>query len=106
LIVLLVSLLIVSFVGVSMFNASADQKEISQKQADNAVRPGEDPNSGPGGIRKAGADTGAFIGEMFSILLVVALPPVQLGAVTIPTLIGYGISVLRRRQKVEPSRNE
>ncbi len=98
LIVLFVCVLIVSFVGVSLFDASATQQEIARKQADNAILPGEDPNHGPAGMRKANADAGVFIGGFFTILLAVTLPPLQLAAVTIPTVIGYGLSVLLRRE--------
>jgi len=99
LIVLLVCVLIVSFVGVSLFDASATQQENARKQADNAILPGEDPNHGPAGMRKANADAGVVVGGFFSILLVVALPPIQLAALTIPTVIGYGLSVLFRRKE-------
>jgi hypothetical protein len=106
LIVLLVSLLIVSFVGVSMFDASATEQEVLQKEADNTVLPGEDPHRGPAGMRKANADMGVAAGGLFSILLAVILPPVQLATVTIPTVIGNGIAVLRRRRDIESSRSK
>jgi hypothetical protein len=51
-------------------------------------------------MRKANADAGVVVGGFFSILLVVVLPPIQLAALTIPTVIGYGLSVLFRRKEV------
>ena len=99
LVVLLISLIIVALVGVMMFDSSATQQEIARKEAENAVLPGEDPSHGPAGMRKAGADAGVAIGGFFSILLAVILPPIQLAAVTIPTVIGYVISMLLRRKE-------
>ena len=99
LVVILIALLITAFVGVSLFDTSTTQQQIAEQQARDIVLPGEDANSGPGGMRKAGADSGVAIGGAFSILLVVVLPPVQFAAVVIPAVIGYGISVwLRQRQ--------
>jgi hypothetical protein len=96
--VLLVALLVAAVVGVSLFDASATQQETARQQAANAVLPGESPDSGPGGMRKAGADAVVFVGGAFSILLVLVLPPVQLAAVAIPAGIGYGISLWLRRR--------
>src|SRR5262249_48553069 len=88
LVTLLIALLIVAPVGLFVYNAAAIQQEV-------AVQPGEDPDSGPGAVRRGNA-------ELFSILLAVKLPPVQLAAVFFPTLIAYGVSALRRRpQKAE-----
>ncbi len=96
---LLVALLIAAPVGLSLLNASATQQEIAEQQARDAVQPGEDPQHGPAGMRKAGADAGAAVGGAFSILLAVALPPVQLAAVLLPAVIAYGISALLRSRE-------
>ncbi|OWK43584.1 hypothetical protein FRUB_03183 [Fimbriiglobus ruber] len=107
LVVLMIALLVVGAVGVSLMNASVTQQEIAQIQAQNAVLPGEDPDHGPGGMRKSGADLGVAIGGAFQILLAVILPPVQLAAVVIPTGVGYGISAwLRSRQRVSDNRED
>jgi len=96
LIVLLVAFLIAAGVGVSMFNSSANQQAIANHQVETAVQPGEDPNAGPGGMRKSGAEMGAAISSVFSIALAVILPPIQIAVVVIPTLIGFGVSALMR----------
>ena len=95
-----------AFVGVSMLNASANQHDISQKEVENAVQPGEDPNSGPAGMRKSGADLGAEIGGFFSILICAVLPPLQLAVVVIPSTIVFAISSARRRREVEPETDD
>jgi hypothetical protein len=99
LVVLLVALLLAGGVGVSVLNASASQQEAAQQQVRDAVQPGEDPSSGPAGMRKAGAEAGADIAGVFSILVVLVVPPVQLAAVVFPALIAWGVSALARRRK-------
>jgi multisubunit Na+/H+ antiporter MnhG subunit len=88
----LVALFIAAPVGLSLLNASATQQEIAEQQVRDAVQPGEDPDHGPAGMRKAGADMGAAVSSVFSILFVVVLPPVQLAAVLIPAVIAFGVS--------------
>jgi F0F1-type ATP synthase assembly protein I len=103
--VLLIALVIAAPTGVSLLHASAAQQEVSKEQVRNAVQPGEDPDHGPAAMRKAGAEMGAAFGWGFSILLAVILPPIQLVAVLIPTLLAYGIAALfRRQQKAEAGR--
>ena len=98
LIVLLITVLIAGPIGVFLLNGSATQQAIAQQEARDAVQPGEDPQHGPGGMRKAGADAGVAITNAFSILLVLVLPPVQLVAIGIPTIIAsIGTSVAARR---------
>jgi len=94
LVTLLIALLISAAIGLSIYNASATQQEAAQQRVRDAVQPGEAPDSGPAGMRKAGADAGASIGWVFSILLAVVLPPVQLATLVIPTLVAYGVSAL------------
>ena len=96
--VLLIALLGGSGVGVSILNSAVNAREESRKQVREAVLPGEDPHSGPAGMRKAGAEAGATISDVFSIAAVLVVPPAQLAAVVIPTLIGYGVSALARRR--------
>jgi hypothetical protein len=96
LVVLLVALVVAAPIGVSLLNGSVAHQEDAAQQVRDAVHPGEDPDSGPAGMRKAGADMGAAITNAFSIVLVVVLPPVQLAVLLIPTLITFGISALRR----------
>jgi hypothetical protein len=102
--VMLVALLGAGFVGVSVLKSSADQQAESRQQVRDAVQPGEDPSHGPAAKRQAGAEMGATISSAFAIAAVVFVPPVQLAAVVIPTLIGYGVSALfRRREGVKPA---
>jgi hypothetical protein len=98
LVVLLVALLAAAPVGLFLLNASATQQESAEKQVRDAVQPGEDPDHGPAATRKAGADMGAAVCGVFSILLVVALPPVQFAAVFIPAVIAFGLSALFRER--------
>jgi hypothetical protein len=106
LITLLVALVIVTFVGVSMYQSSAAAHVDARHQPEPAIRPGEDPNSAPAALRKsaaetmrkAGAEIGAGISNVFSILLAVVLPPVQSVGVAVPTLIAYVAS----RKKSKP----
>jgi hypothetical protein len=96
LVTLLLTLLIVAPAGLSLFHASATQVEVAEQEARDAVQPGEDPHHGPGGMRQAGADMGAAISWGFSILLAVVVPPVQLAALLLPTLIAWGVTALVR----------
>jgi hypothetical protein len=96
LVTLLVTLLIVGGVGVSMLDAAATRHEVAREEAATAVLPGEDPDHGPAGMRKAGADMGVFVGGAFAIALVVVLPPAQLAGMVIPAGIAFGISTWTR----------
>jgi hypothetical protein len=98
LIALLIALLVAAPVGMFLFDASATQQEIARRQAENAVLPGEDPAHGPAAMRKAGADMGVAAGGVFSILLAVMLPPLQLAAVAVAAGIGYGVGACLRRR--------
>jgi hypothetical protein len=49
-------------------------------------------------MRKAGAEIGEDISNLFSILLAVVIPPVQFVGVALPTLIAYAVS----RKKAKP----
>jgi hypothetical protein len=106
LITLLVALALVTFVGVSMYQSSAAPHADARHQPEPAVLPGEDPNSAPAALRKSGveimrkvgAEIGAGISNVFSILLAVVLPPVQSVGVAVPTLIAYVVS----RKKSKP----
>jgi hypothetical protein len=47
---------------------------------------------------ETGADAGQTITDVFTVLVVVVVPPAELAAVVIPTLIGYAVSSLARRK--------
>jgi hypothetical protein len=96
----LVALLLASVVGISMLNNMVVQQRAAQQQVRDAVQPGEDPNSGPAGMRTSGADAGAAITDVFSVLVVAFVPPVQFTVVVIATLIGYGVAAMIRRRRV------
>jgi hypothetical protein len=100
-----ISLLVTGFVGVSLLDASATQQEVAAQQAREAVQPGEDPDHGPAGMRKAGADLAVSAGDAFSILLVVVLPPVQVLAVLIPVVIPAVMSAISRKIRSPDSRS-
>jgi hypothetical protein len=106
LLTLFVALVPVTFVGVSFYQSSAAQHAQSRRLVETAVDPGEDPNSAPAALRmsgaeimrKAGAEIGEDISNLFSILIVVVIPPVQFVGVVLPTLIAYAVS----RKKSKP----
>ena len=102
LVALLIALLLVAPVGVSLFNATANQQEVARQQVRDAVGPGEDPDHGPAGMRRAGAETGAAVGSVFSILLAVVVPPVQLAVVAVAAGIGFGVSAWARGRQTAP----
>jgi hypothetical protein len=101
LVTLLVALVVAGGVGLFLLDASATQEEAARRQVETAVRPGEDPDRGPAAARQVGADLGATVSGAFSILLCVFLPPLQLTAVTVPTVIAWVVSALFRRRPEE-----
>jgi hypothetical protein len=102
LIVLLISLLIAAGFGLSLLGNAATEQGIAEQKVKTAVLPGEDPNRGPAAMRKSGAEVGAAISGVFSIVLLVVLPPIQLAAVVIPTAVGYGVSALVGLRRKDP----
>jgi hypothetical protein len=103
LVTLLVALALTTFVGVSFYQSSAAMHADARHQVETAVLPGEDPHSGPAGMRKAGADAGAMISDVFSILFAVFIPPVQFVGVMLPTLIAYAVSRKKVNRDAESS---
>jgi hypothetical protein len=101
LIVLLIGFLIAAGFGLSLLGNAATQQAIAEQNVKTAVLPGEGPNRGPAGMRKSGAEVGAAITGVFSILLLVVVPPAQLAVVVIPTAIGYGVSALARTRRMD-----
>jgi hypothetical protein len=47
-------------------------------------------------MRKSGAEIGRSITGVFSVLLAVFVPPVQLGVVVVPTVIAWVVSARRK----------
>jgi hypothetical protein len=99
LMVLLVSSVLAAGAGLSVLAKIGAANADAQQQVRDAVQPGEDPSSGGAGKRKAGAEIGADITWLFSVLLLVVVPPVQLAMVVIPTVIGYVVSAVSRRNE-------
>src|SRR5262249_4135010 len=97
LVVLLVAFRGASRPGPSLLGNPPPHQAAAGQQVKDAVLPGEDPSRGPAAMRKSGAEAGAAITWGLSILLLVAVPPVQLAAVVIPTGIAYAVSALGRR---------
>ena len=92
--VLLVALALSSTAGISMLANMAVNQKAAEQDVKNAVRPGEDPKSGPAGMRKTGAEVGQTITNLFSVLVAVFVPPVQLAFIVIATLIAWGVSAV------------
>lgn len=84
---LAICFLLVALGGVSITASATAQQKQAERDVKNAVLPGEDPNSGPGAMRKSGAEFGAAIGFGVMILLGVFLPPIQSAVVVIPPVI-------------------
>jgi hypothetical protein len=103
LITLLVALALFTFFGVSFFQWSAAAHADARRQVETAVNPGEDPNSGPAAMRKSGAEIGANISNVFSILFAVVIPPVQFVGVMLPTLIAFAVSRKKVNRDAESS---
>jgi hypothetical protein len=93
---LLIAVALAGTVGASLYDGVADGAIEARRQAETAVLPGEDPDHGPGGMRKAGADFGAFVAEAFGVAVLVVVPPVQAVAVALAAGIGYALSAWRR----------
>jgi hypothetical protein len=66
----------------------------ADEQVRTAVQPGEDPHSGPASHRRVGAELGKDITDLFSVVLAVVLPPIQLAVIVVPTLIAWVIVAL------------
>jgi hypothetical protein len=96
LIALLVALLVAAGVGLPLLGNAATQQAAAERQVKTAVQPGEDPDRGPAAMRKSGAEIGHSITSVFSILLAVFVPPIQLGVVLVPTAIAWAVSALRK----------
>jgi hypothetical protein len=100
--VLLVSLIAAGSVGGYMLAASGVQLAEAERQARDAVLPGEDPTRGPAAMRKSGADAGVTLSGALSAVVVLVVPPAQSLAVVFPTLIGFGVAARARRRTAEP----
>lgn len=101
--VLLIVFLIAGGIGLEMYFNAASIHSQAREEVRTAVLPGEDPSHGPAAMRKTGADVGAFVTDVFSILLCVIVPPVQLGFVLFPSLIAYAVSRRRRGKEEVPA---
>jgi hypothetical protein len=94
--VLLVTLALSSAAGVSLFSNMAVNQKAAEQEVKDAVLPGEDSNHGPAAVRRSGAEIGRSITSVFSILLAVFVPPVQVAVLIVPTLIAWGVSAAVR----------
>ena len=91
-------LALVAPIGIYLLKATADQQVKARQDVANAVGPGEDPHRGAAGMRKAGAEMGEAAGGLFSILLAVVLPPVQLAVVLLTGGVGLAVSAWSGRR--------
>ena len=97
LVTLLVMLVAAGGIGLYLLTVATLEHERSHQEVATAVLPGEDPNRGAAGMRKSGAEMGEFFTGALSIFLCVVVPPVQLAAITVPTVIAWVVSALARR---------
>ncbi len=93
---LVVTVALAGAVGASLYDGAVSGVIETRHQAETAVLPGEDPNHGPGGMRKAGADFGAFVAEVFGVAVLVVVPPAQVLAVAVAGGIGFALSAWGR----------
>jgi hypothetical protein len=93
---LLVTVALAGTVGAVLYDSVASGALKARREAETAVLPGEDPHSGPGGMRKAGADFGAFVTDVVGVAVLVVVPPVQALAVAAAAGIGYALSAWRQ----------
>jgi hypothetical protein len=94
--VLLAAVVLAGALGAVLYAEIADAVVTARREAETAVLPGEDPDRGPAGKRKAGADLGSFVADVFGVVALVVIPPVQAMAVAVAGGIGYALSVWRR----------
>jgi hypothetical protein len=94
--VLLATVLLAGLVGAVLCAEIADTVVAARRQAETAVLPGEDPDRGPGGMRRAGAELGSDVTDLFGVAALVVIPPVQALAVAAAAGVGYAVSVWRR----------
>ena len=93
---LLATVVLAGAVGTSVYDSVAGGVLQARREAETAVLPGEDPKSGPAAKRKTGADLGSFFADVFGIVVLVVVPPVQAFAVATAGGIGYALSVWLR----------
>jgi hypothetical protein len=94
--VLLATVVLAGAVGAVLCAEVADAVVTARREAEAAVLPGEDPSRGAAGKRKAGADLGSFVADVFGVAVLVVIPPVQALAVASAAGVGYALSVWRR----------
>src|SRR5690606_12512950 len=83
-------------VGGSVYESVSSAILRARHEVETAVLPGENPNSGPGGMRRAGADLGAFVSDVIGVAVLVVIPPAQALAVAVASGVGYMLSVWMR----------
>lgn len=93
---LLATVVLAGLIGAVLCAEIADTVVAARREAETAVLPGEDPDRGPGGMRKTGADLGSFVTDVFGVVVLVVVPPVQALAVAVAAGVGYTLSVWRR----------
>ncbi len=103
LVTLFVTLVAAAGIGLYLRTVATLEHDRSHREVATAVHPGEDPNRGAAGMRKSGAEMGEFFTGALSIFLCVIVPPVQLAAIVVPTMIAWVASALVRREDT-PSR--
>jgi hypothetical protein len=104
LVAILVILLVTAPVALFLLSTAAEGMVAARQQAATAVLPGESPDHGPGGMRKAGADLGVALAGVFDVVVTGVVPPVQLLIVGTTAILGYVVSYraeARRQWEIE-----
>jgi hypothetical protein len=96
LVALLFAVVAAGVVGATLYDSAASQALVARQEAATAVLPGEDADRGPGGMRKAGADMGSFVTDLFGMAVVVIVPPIQAVGVVLAFGLGLALSLWRR----------
>jgi hypothetical protein len=101
---LLVTLVVAGGIGLYLLTVATVEHERSHHEVVTAVHPGEDPHRGAAGMRKSGAEMSEFFTGALSLFLCVVVPPVQLAAIVVPTLIAWVVSALARGRDAASAR--
>jgi phosphotransferase system glucose/maltose/N-acetylglucosamine-specific IIC component len=95
LVALLMALALTAVPGLYLYGQVVTEVSTARQEAATAVQPGEDPDRGPAGMRKAGADMGVFVTDGISLFVLAIVPPAQLVVVAIAAGVGALVSHTR-----------
>ena|SRR5579883_2708868 len=104
LVAIFVALLVTTPIALILLTAASETVVAARQQVETAVLPGESPDSGPGGMRKAGADLGFAFAGIFDVVVTGVVPPAQFVVVSVAAVVGYALAyraAVRRRWEIE-----